>query len=111
VPDLIEPVCQASIVSHSSGVLLFSNPASHDRTCMTVKLSQDEGRTWPTGVVVYAGPSAYSCLATLVGGTILCLYENGVDSPYERISLARLTVRELVVGRVEAAGEGAGVAQ
>jgi sialidase-1 len=101
VPELIGPVCQASIIRYETvdergrGALLFSNPASHDRTRMTVKLSADEGNTWPAVRLIYAGPAAYSCLAVLPDGAIGCLYERGEDSPYEKITLARLSLEEL----------------
>jgi sialidase-1 len=45
--------------------------------------------------LLHAGPSAYSCLAALPDGTVLCLYEGGERSPYERISLARLSLEQL----------------
>ena len=101
VPDLVEPICQASILCYDAEIdsapvpLLFSNPASHDRTRMTVKLSEDEGRTWPAAKLIYAGPSAYSCLAVLPDGTIACLHECGENSPYEKIALAQFSIEQL----------------
>ena len=102
VPALVEPVCQASIVRYglpngdAGGPLLFSNPASpSDRANMTVKLSHDEGGTWPTAGLINSGPSAYSCLTVFRDGTIGCLYERGRASPYERITLARFTMEWL----------------
>lgn len=93
---LIEPICQASFHRyswgdiHSKNRLLFSNPASTDRRHrLTVRLSYDEGRTWPVRKLLEEGPSAYSCLTHLVGGTIACLYERGQKHPYEKITLAR----------------------
>src|SRR5204862_5881817 len=46
---LVEPVCQASISRYPGdrSRILFSNPASMQREKMTVRLSYDEGRTWP----------------------------------------------------------------
>jgi sialidase-1 len=88
-PALVEPVCQASLVRHPEG-LLFSNPGTDKtRTRMTVRLSRDEGKTWPVEKVLHEGPAAYSSLAVLPDGTIACLYERGEKSPYERIVLAR----------------------
>jgi len=101
VPDLIEPVCQASVLLHDTeagrgtGLSLFSNPASRDRTRMTIKLSYDEGRTWPVAGLIYAGPSAYSCLAVLSDGTLACLYERGESNPYEKIALAQFNIEWL----------------
>jgi len=56
---------------------------------MTVRLSYDEGKTWPVSRVLYPGPSAYSCLAVLPDGDIVCLYEAGQEHPYEKIVFAR----------------------
>lgn len=95
--DLIEPVCQAAFIRYSwpengeNGQLLFSNPASTKRENMTIKVSNDDGRSWPVSKLLYKGPSAYSALAKGMDGTIYCLYEKGEDGPYEKITLAKLT--------------------
>jgi sialidase-1 len=97
-PTLIEPVCQASILrfpgakGQKGSRLLFSNPASTKRERMTVRLSDDDGRTWPVSKVLHEGPAAYSCLTVLKSGTIGCLYERGQESPYETITFARFSV-------------------
>ncbi len=103
--NLIEPRCQASLVRYrgpSSGAgnrLLFSNPAhSQERVNMTVRMSRDGGKTWPVSKVIHPGPSAYSCLTVLQDGTIGLLYENGKDTPYERISFARFNLEWLTSG-------------
>ena len=96
-PALIEPVCQASLISaarpgkKSDGRLLFSNPADTKRVRMTVRLSRDDGRTWPMAKVIHAGPAAYSSLAVLRDGSIGLLYERGETRAYERITFARFT--------------------
>jgi sialidase-1 len=91
-PALVEPVCQASLLRHPGGGLLFSNPGTDKtRTRMTVRLSTDGGKTWPASKVLHEGPSAYSCLAALPDGSIYCLYERGEKSPYERITVARFS--------------------
>jgi sialidase-1 len=91
---LIEPVCQASIVRlpGDRGGLLFANPASKKREKMTVRLSRDEGKTWPVSRLLHAGPSAYSCLAALPDGRIGCLYERGEKSAYQTIAFASFTL-------------------
>lgn len=88
---LIEPVCQASIVRYpgDKGGLLFANPASKKRENLTVRLSRDEGKTWPLAGVLHAGPAAYSCLTVLPDGQVGCLYERGTKGPYEEITFAR----------------------
>ena len=101
---LVEPVCQASLVSlpgqdlgRANG-LLFANPASTEREKMTVRLSCDEGATWPVAKVLYAGPSAYSALAALPDGSIGCLYERGEQWPYEQLAFARFPLEWLTGG-------------
>jgi sialidase-1 len=92
---LIEPVCQASLIAavapgrKADGRLLFSNPAATTRTHMTVRLSEDGGRTWPASQLVHEGPSAYSSLAMLRRNVAGLLYENGDRQPYERITFVR----------------------
>lgn len=95
---LIEPVCQASFLKHSDDVyrpapLLFSNPAStKNRSNLTVRMSSDQGTTWPISKSIHAGPAAYSCLAVLPDRSIGCLYESGDNTAYERLRFARFTI-------------------
>jgi sialidase-1 len=101
-PELIEPICQAAIERHhwptgrQPGAILFSNPASRKgRMNMTVRVSFDEGQHWPKQRVLHAGPSAYSDLAILANGAIACLYEGGIEHPYESIVLATFPLHSL----------------
>lgn len=101
------PKCQASLMRYDAvdgstpPRLLFSNPhppASSDgkpsgkRVDLTVRMSLDEGKTWPISRFLHQGPSAYSCLASLPDGTILCLYEGGERNSYESLRLARFNL-------------------
>ncbi len=92
---LIEPVCQASLIAaappgrKTDGRLLFANPAATTRTRMTVRLSENGGRTWPASRLLHEGPSAYSSLAMLRRGIAGLLFENGDRGAYERITFAR----------------------
>jgi sialidase-1 len=93
---LLEPICMGSILrydwpsagSTTAGRILFANPDNlehlmtpqqrfRDRKRLTVKVSPDDGRTWPQSRVIENGPSGYSDLGRLADGTILCLYECG----------------------------------
>ncbi len=96
-PGLIEPVCQASMIWYEAAKshLLFSNPADVTRRRMTIKLSQDEGRTWPVETVIYGGPAAYSSMAVLPDGHIGILYERGVKSPYETVTFTKVSLSSL----------------
>lgn len=89
--QLWEPVCMASIIAHPSkpGTLLFSNPHSlklekdgrevpavwAPRRNLCIKLSRDDGKTWPVSRVLDPGGAGYSDLAVLPDGRMLCLYE------------------------------------
>ena len=91
-PDLPEPICQASMIALDQGRrLVFSNPASATgRVAMTVRTSDDGGRTWTAGTLLHAGPAAYSSLAALEKGRVACLYECGASHPYEVIRFQTL---------------------
>ncbi len=98
--SLVEPPAQASIlaVPQDGGgrpLIVFSNPASTRRERMTVRVSDDDARTWRVSKVVHAGPAAYSCLVDL-GGDVGVLYECGKESAYETITFARLPRRWLL---------------
>jgi sialidase-1 len=96
VPELIEPICQASIrrltwpVADRQSIILFSNPASTRRENLTLRASFDEGQTWPVARPLDPRPSAYSCLAALPDGSVGILYEAGDRTPYEALVFARL---------------------
>ena len=101
---LIEPRCQGSLqlftdtLAQDKNRLLFANPASLERKNLTVRLSYDEGRTWPVAKQIHAGPAAYSCLTILSDLTAACLYEGGEKNAYEKISFARFNVEWLTDG-------------
>lgn len=86
---LVEPVCQASLIRFRKDRLLFSNPADVKRVRMTVRMSRDEGKTWPVARTVHEGPAAYSSLAQLQDGRIGLLYERGENGAYELITFGR----------------------
>ena len=65
---------------------------------MTVRLSYDEGKTWPIAKLLNAGGSAYSCLTVLPGMQIGCLYENGRHRPAEKVTFARFSLQWLTDG-------------
>ncbi|HVU56167.1 MAG TPA: sodium/solute symporter [Puia sp.] len=101
-PDtaLVEPVCEANLIGFRTidgrYCLAFSNPASATaRVAMTVRVSYDDGRTWPLRKLLYEGPSAYSCLTVLPDGRLSCLYEAGRQRPYEGIVFRKINWEEL----------------
>ena len=62
---------------------------------MTIRLSEDNGRTWPYAYLVYEGPSAYSDLVDLGNGSVGLLYEYGEENAYERIGFVTVPVEQL----------------
>lgn len=97
-PAVYCPVCQSSIarLSHASSDgenrLLYTGPGGPNRTNLTVRLSTDEGRSWPVARVLHEGPAAYSDLAALGEGAFGVLYEAGREHSYETIKFARCTL-------------------
>lgn len=105
--QLWEPICMASITAHPSqpGTLIYSNPHTlkldadgketpagrGKRENLSIKLSRDDGKTWPVSKTLDAGPSAYSDLAVLPDGTVLCLWETKSDIQCARFNLEWIT--------------------
>ena len=86
-PALIDSGVQATLIRYTrsdegqyggKSRLLFANP-NHPRARinMTVRLSYDEGQTWPVSKVIDPGPAAYSDLVVLENMDIGLLYEQG----------------------------------
>ena len=90
---LVEPVCQASMIT-CHGHVLFSNPDSETaRERLTVRASSDDGGTWHPTKVVYAGSAAYSSMAVLSDGRIGILFERDRST---RVSFAAFDAEELI---------------
>lgn len=91
--SLPEPVCMASLISHrlSDGrtVLFFSNPNDRSkRRNMTVRMSLDDGRTWPKSISLDDNGGAYSSLVMVNDETLGILYESSrADMIFQKISL------------------------
>lgn len=123
---LLEPICMASLVRHSTlpqsskNRLLFANPhnleradgnakpgGSRDRKNLSIKLSYDEGQTWPVNKSLEPGYSAYSDLAVLPDGSVLCFFEHGraakttekKPTSYAGLTVARFSLEWLTDGK------------
>jgi sialidase-1 len=112
LPELVEARCQASLLRYNwpdgkePGSLLFSNPASPRRRDLTVRVSRDDGKTWPVSRTLHEGPAAYSCLTVLPDKSIGCLYECGRTNAYEKISFVGIVLlRQACGGRKRPPGE------
>ena len=93
IPD---PACQGSILrlsttndSNASRLVLANCASSSARVAMTLRLSYDEGQTWPVSNLVYSGVSGYSALTKLATGEIGLLHE---VNNYARIDFVRRSV-------------------
>jgi sialidase-1 len=118
---LLEPICMAGIVRlslKSKGAdkdrILFVNPdnltradgkeapgKNRDRKNVSVKLSYDEGKTWPVNKALDPGPSGYSDIGVAKDGTILCFYGRG-EKPgfaFDYLTLARFNLEWLTDGK------------
>jgi len=94
--DLITPTCHAGMVRAANwddkgDALLLSHPGNPKvgRRNLGVYVSRNKGTSWTYARLIYPGPSAYSDLIVTPRGQVLCLFENGRNSPYERISVVR----------------------
>jgi sialidase-1 len=82
-------------LTSDSSVILFSNPASTAaRTNGTIRLSRDDGKTWPISRAICPGKFGYSCLVSLDDKTIGCLFEHGNKISFCRIDLSWFAAEE-----------------
>jgi sialidase-1 len=121
--QLLGPPCMGSLARFSTkgpadrNRILFSQPAPPEtgetedaaarleRKSLAIRLSYDEGETWPVRKTLERGPSAYSDLAVLADRAIGCFYERenpGLNSKkhsaYECLTFARFSLGWLTDG-------------
>lgn len=95
---LPDPVCMASLLRVDSkkhgSLLVFSNPATQNgRYNMTLKISTDEGMTWPENhhFLYDSRPcSGYSCLTSVGKNKVGVLYEGPNELYFLRFTLDKL---------------------
>jgi sialidase-1 len=121
-PDLPDPDCQGSMIRYTredqgdtKNRILFANPVSgaigagsvgsdpRGRFNVTVRMSYDEGKTWPVTKRILTGPGAYSSMAVFPDGSVGILFETGdafgtFDDYSAREVFARFTVDWLTDG-------------
>lgn len=93
---LIDPANNGALVRYNDAApvsapeshwVLFSNTASTmQRVNLTVRLSYDDGRTWPVRKTIVPGAAGYSTLVTMPNGDIALLFERG---DYDAITFMR----------------------
>jgi len=102
-PALTESSCEASLLVYSGlkegekSRWIFTNPPGPGRNRLTLRISYDEGKTWPVSQVIDPVTTEYSNLARLPDGTIGLLYERDTtpDKYSIDIVLTRLKMEEL----------------
>ena len=97
--DLVDPQCQASLISYKQGKRRFfyqANATSSERKNLTIKRSSDDGESWSAGTTIYPGPSAYSDMTLLNKNTIGVLFENGEKSPYDKITFTKINTSQIL---------------
>jgi sialidase-1 len=86
VEALVDPVCHASLLRWrfgaglKKGVLIFAQPGASGRQHGQVRVSLDDGVTWPGTFQVMKGYFGYSVLVDLGGGEVGLLYEGANGS-------------------------------
>ncbi len=69
--------CDAGLARIGDSLLFAKGADASERRCMTVRRSDDGGRTWPWKRVVHDGAAYYCDLAALPDGTAALLYLKG----------------------------------
>lgn len=91
---------------HPFSALLFANPDSAaSRSNMSVRISLDEGLTWPYKRAIDSRPAAYSCMTILPDGEIGMLYETGDTSSISDLTFVRFPI-EWITGNEDADNDG-----
>ena len=99
-PQLIDPANNGAIIRYDDAArdarsrwLLFINTEHPtQRRNLVLKLSCDNGTSWPVGAVVDSGPAAYATMARLKDGALGVLYERG---PYSTMRFVHMPTDEL----------------
>jgi sialidase-1 len=105
---LYDPICAAGTVRYSAvpgddrNRILFTNPDSESlpgahktghglRRNLTLKMSEDEGKTWPVARLLHEGSSGYSDVAVAPDKTIYVIYEAALEqgNPANSITVLR----------------------
>ncbi|WP_167616672.1 sialidase family protein [Maribellus sediminis] len=79
--------CDAGLLAVPSGkyrekILVYSkNESEEGRKNLVVRLSFDEGKSWPVVKQIDKGPALYSDLALLPDKSVLLIYETGKNAP------------------------------
>jgi sialidase-1 len=120
--ELFEPVCMASLIRVSAqpkqkrNRIVFANPDSRPQSAdfskennmksrddLSVRLSYDEGKSWPVAKLLQEGGTGYSDMAAGPDGTIYILYERVLPDEgtgrRHSLTFARFTIDWLTDGK------------
>ncbi len=92
IPGNVSPKSEEAL---EPSTFLFRNGAMEKfmrQVRLPIKLSYDEGRTWPVHRILEEGFSGYSDLAALPDGRLFCFYERGSTDGENNYRPGRLTV-------------------
>ena len=88
--SLFDAHCEASLLALSAQVAkqksplwLYCHPAGPTRHNLTVRISRDEGRTWPQSLLIRKADSQYSSMAALRNGSVGVFYDCWEEDNYQ----------------------------
>jgi sialidase-1 len=94
--ELPGSICQGSLLAFRNGEggkdLIFCNPASQRREQLRVRRSQDGGKSWSRGRLIYGGSAAYSDLVQIDQSRLGVLFERDL---YEAITFTTVSLESL----------------
>jgi sialidase-1 len=104
-PQVYCTACMTSIHRYSlqpdaKNRIVYAGPGGPGRTNTTVRLSYDEGKTWPVARMIHKGSVGGSDLTVMPDGTIGLLYSHG-PAGWDQTSFVRFTLEWLTEGKDE----------
>ncbi len=86
--SLHDPYCEASLLAipganDGKPVWLYCHPAGPDRHNLTIRISHNEGRTWPGKHLLRKGNGQYTSMAILPDGHVGVLYDCWEENNYQ----------------------------
>lgn len=94
--QLTDPSCNAGLIAikyRGKNYLIFSNANSRNkRENLTIRISDDDGKTWSAGFPIYSGGSAYSALTITKDGNLGIFFEkdNYTKNAFVSVPLKKL---------------------
>ena len=95
-PGQVCPPIAASIIRYphldksKNSLLLWSGLKGPGRNNLVVRLSSDQGNSFPVELLAGAGHAAYSDMTLLDNGDVGVLWEGGEETPYDNLIFTRI---------------------